>query len=152
MGVKKKGGRNWLDDIIVPTHTFEEAITQLSQPSTVEEVRVLLEMAGYLKKFIPNYSSVLAPISDFVRDSRSRSKKVRRLKVPWGQVQTEAMETLVSFLTSPPISALPHWNKSFRLHTDASKTGAGAVLTQMQEMVENPLAYASHPWSKTDKN
>ena len=91
--------RNWLDDIIIPTRTFEkqlkllretfhcvqqgklslnlpkselcfsvvewlgmiidrfgirpapskiEAITQLSQPSTVEEVRVLLGMAGYV--------------------------------------------------------------------------------------------------------
>ena len=158
MGVKKKGVRNWLGDIIIPTRTFEqqlellretfdclrqsklsvslpklefcfsvvewlemiidrfgirpapskiEAITQLSQPSTVEEVGVLLGMAGYLRKFVPNYSSVLAPISGLLCDSRSRSKKAKRLKVPWGQAQTEAMETLVNLLTSPPILVLP---------------------------------------------
>ena len=114
---------------IRPALSKIEAITQLAQPSTVEDVRVLLGMAGYLWKFIPDNSSVLAPISDLFRDSRFRSKKARRLKVPWGQAQTEAMETLVNLLTSPPILALPDWNKPFRLHTDSSETGAGALLT-----------------------
>ena len=76
---------------IRPTPSKIETITQLSQPSTVEEVRVLLGIADYLKKSVPNYSSVLAPISDLLRDSRFRGKKARRLKVPWGQAQTEAM-------------------------------------------------------------
>ena len=130
MRVKKKGVRNWLDDIITPTRTFDEqlqllretfdclrqrelsvnlpselcfsvvewlgmvidgfgikparskteAITQLSQPSTVEEVRVLLRMADYLRKYVPNNNSVLAPISDLLRDSRFRSKKARRVE------------------------------------------------------------------------
>ena len=104
---------------IRPAPSKIEAITQLSQPSTVEEVRVPLGMAGYFRKFVPNYSSVLAPISDLLRDSRFHNKKDRRLKVPWGQVQTEAMETFVSLLTFPPILALPDWSKPFRLHTDA---------------------------------
>ena len=108
-------------------------------------------MVGYLRKFVPNYSSILAPISDLLRDPRFRSKKVRRVKVPWGQAHTEAMETLVNLLTSPPILALSNWSKPFRLHTDASETGAGAVLTHIHEMVEKTLAYASHRWSKTDE-
>ena len=136
---------------IKPAPSKIEAITQLSQPSTVEEVRELLEMAGYLRKFVPNYSSVLAPISDFLRDLRFRSKKTRCLKVPWGQVRTEAMETLVNLITSPPILALPDWSKLFRLHTDVSETGAGVVLTQIQEMDEKTPAYANHRWSKTDE-
>ena len=119
MRVKKKGVHNWLDDMIIPTRTFEqqlkllretfdglrqsklsvnlpkswfcfsvvewldmvidrfgirpapskvEATTQLSQPSTVEEVRVLLGMADYLRNIVPNYSSILAPILDLLRD------------------------------------------------------------------------------------
>ena len=135
---------------IRPTPSKIEAITQLSQPSTVEEVRVILGMAGYLNRILPSYSSVQAPISDLLRDSRFRREKARRLKAPWGQAQTEAMETLVNLFTSPPIIALPDWNKSFWLHTDTSETGAGAVLTQIQKMVEKKLAYASHQWPKTD--
>ena len=126
MGVTKKGAHNWLDDIIIPTRTFEqqlellretfdgirqsklsvnlpksefcfsvvewlgviidrfgirpapsktEAITQLSQPSTVEDVRELSGMTGYLRKFVPNYSLVLAPISGLLRDSRFRARR-----------------------------------------------------------------------------
>ena len=123
---------------IRPAHSKIEAITQLSQPSTVEEVRVLLGIVGYLRKFVPSYSPVLTPISDLPRDPRFCSKKARRLKVPWGQDQTKAGETLVGLLTSPSIFALPNWNKPFWLHTDASETGAGAVFTQIQEMVEKP--------------
>ena len=136
---------------IRPAPSKIEAITQLSQPSTVEEVQVLLGMAGYLRKFVPNYSSVLTLISDLLCDSRFRGKKARHLKVSWGQAQTEAMETLISLLTSPPILALSDWNKYFRLHTDVGETGTGAILTQIQEMLENTLAYTSHRWSKTDE-
>ena len=68
---------------IRPAPSKIEVVTQLSQPSTVEEVRVCLEMAGYLRKFIPNYSPVVAPILNLLCDSLFRSKKARRLKVPW---------------------------------------------------------------------
>ena len=136
---------------IRPAASKIEAITQLFQSSTVEEVRVLLGMAGYLRKLVPNYSSVLVLILDLLHNSRFRSKKARHLKVPWGQAQKEVMKTLVSLLTSPPIFVLPEWDKPFRLHTDASETGAGAVLTQIQEIVEKTLAYASHRWSKIDE-
>ena len=61
------------------------------------------------------------------------------------------METLVNLLTSPPILALPDWKKSFQLHTNATETGAGAVLTQIQEIVEKTLVCASYRWSKTDE-
>ena len=41
-----------------------DAITQLSRPNTVEGVRVLLGMTRYLRQFVPQYSTVVAPISD----------------------------------------------------------------------------------------
>ena len=69
-----------------------------------------------------------------------------------GHAQTEVIDTLANLLTSPPILALPDWSKPFWLHTDASKTRARAVLTQVLKMVEKTLAHASHRWSKTDEN
>ena len=92
---------------IRPAPRQVETITQLSQPSTVEGERVLLEMASYLWKFALNYSSVLAPISDLLRDLRFRSKQARRLMVPWGQAQTEGIETLVIFSHSHQSSLSP---------------------------------------------
>ena len=36
-----------------PAPSKIDAITQLSRPNTVEEVRVLLGMTGYLRQFLP---------------------------------------------------------------------------------------------------
>ena len=104
-------------------------------------------MNGYLRQFIPNNSTVTAPISDILREPRFRDKRARRVKVPWGEFQQQAKDALIKALTSPPILALPDWDKPFRLHTDASEIGVGVVLTQFSDHLENILIYASHKWS-----
>ena len=116
----------------------------------MEDVRVLLGMGGYLRQFIPNYSTVTVPIYDLLREPRFRFKRVRRLKVPWGEFQQQAKDALIKALISPSILALPDWDKPFRLHTDARGIGAGAVLTQFYDYLEKILIYASHKWSVTD--
>ena len=110
-----------------PSQSKIDAVAQLTRADTVEEVRALLGMTGYLRKFVPRYSALVAPISDLLRDKRFASKRARRLKVPWGEEQDKALAGLVQALTSPPILAMPDWNSLFQLHTDASELGAGAV-------------------------
>ena len=65
---------------IRPVLSKIEAVTQLFQPSAVVEVQILLGMVGYLRKSVLNYSSVLALISDLLRDSRFGSKMAKRLE------------------------------------------------------------------------
>ena len=133
-----------------PAPSKIDAIARLSRPTTVEDVRVLLGMSGYLRQYIPNYSTVTAAISDLLLEPRFRGKRARRLKVPWGEFQQQAKDALIKALTSPPILALPDWDKPFRLHADASEIGAGAVLTQFSNHLEKILIYASHKWFVTD--
>ena len=102
----------------------------------MNDVRVLLGISGYLRQFIQIYSMVTAPFSDLLREPRFRGKRVRKLKVPWGEFQQQAKDALIKALTSPPILALPDWNKLFRLHTDASEIGAEAVLIQFSDHLE----------------
>ena len=52
-----------------------DAATQLSLPMTVEDMRVLLGIYGYLQKVIAEYRMVFAPISDLLRDPTFRTKK-----------------------------------------------------------------------------
>ena len=40
--------------------------------------------------------------------------------MPWGEEQDRALAALILALTLPPILAMPDWNKSFQLQTDAS--------------------------------
>ena len=98
-----------------PAPSKIDAITQLSRPTTVEDVRVLQGMNGYLRQFIPNNSTVTAPISDILREPRFRDIRARRVKAPWGEFQLQAKDGLIKALTSPPILALPVWDKPFRL-------------------------------------
>ena len=127
-----------------------DAITPLSRPTTVEDVRVLLDMSGYLRQFIPHYSTITAPISDLLREPRFRGKRARRLKLPWGEFRQQAKGALIKALTSPPILALPDWDKPFRLHMDASEIGAGVVLKQFSDHLREILIYASHKWFVID--
>ena len=51
--------------------------------------------------------------------------------MPWSVEQDKALKALVELLTSLLILALPNWEVTFQLHTDASELGAGAALTQV---------------------
>ena len=113
-------------------------------------MRALLGITGYLRKFVPRYSALVAPISNLLRDKRFASKQARKLKVSWGEEQDKALAALILALTSSPILTVPDWDKSFQLHTDASELGTGAVLTQIHVGSERVLGYASHRWSRTD--
>ena len=52
-----------------------------------------------------------------------------------------------------PILAYANYKKPFKLHTDASQNGLGAVLYQKQDDgTDHVIAYASHTLSKSEKN
>ena len=120
-------------------------------PSTVGEVRAFLGLAGYLRNFVPDFSTLTAPITDLLRDKKFSSKRARKLRVPWGAAQTEAFQAVISALITHPVLAVPDWNLPFALHTDASELAAGAVLTQEVENREAPLGYASHRFTRTEE-
>ena len=52
-----------------------------------------------------------------------------------------------------PVLAYPDYTKNFKLYTDASKSGLGAILTQLKDDgKERPIAYASRTLSKSEQN
>ena len=52
-----------------------------------------------------------------------------------------------------PILAYANYKKPFKLHTDASEKGLGAVLYQKQDDgTDHIIAYASHTLSKSGRN
>lgn len=99
-------------------------------------------MGSYLRKLVRGYSSLLAPISDLLRDKRSASKRARRFPVPWGAEQNKDLKALIELFTSPLILALPDWEATFQLHTDASELGTGAVTRGKGDVVGPPASQA----------
>ena len=61
---------------VQPDPVKVEAVKTFSIPTCKKEVRVFLGLTGYYRKFIKNYSSLTAPLSDLTR------KNVPN-KIPW---------------------------------------------------------------------
>ena len=133
-----------------PAESKLAAVAELTPPTTVEELRAFVGMAGYLRQYVEHYSILAAPLTDILRSPASASKRSRRSLFPWTASHHQAFLSLKSALISFPIPAHPMWDKPFIRHTGASAAGAGAALTREKEGAERVLAFASHRWSLTD--
>lgn len=60
------------------------AVAQLKAPGTVEQVKSLLGMITYLRRFVPGFSAMAAPIPDLPTDKCYASKGFRKERVAWG--------------------------------------------------------------------
>ena len=112
------------------------AIKDAPIPKTKKQVRSFMGLAGFYRKFIPNFSAITAPLSDL-------TKKGQPNKVRWEANQQRAFDTLKKLLCAKPILKLPDFSKKFIIRTDASDCGLGAVLLQHDGVVKLPIAYAS---------
>ncbi len=103
-------------------------------PRNVREVRSFLGLCSYYRKFVKDFALVARPINALVK------KYVTFL---WTEECQTAFESLKDALTTAPVLAYPDVDKMFILATDASKESVGAVLSQMHDGVEKPVAYYS---------
>ena len=122
--------------VIMPSPAKVESIKLCQRPLTKRQVRALLGLTGYYRKFIPNFSAISSPLSDL-------TKKGQPSKVRWGPEQETAFRLLINQLSQSPILCLPNFEMDFILQTDASETGIGAVLLQEYSGYRFPVYYAS---------
>ncbi|XP_069139203.1 LOW QUALITY PROTEIN: uncharacterized protein [Argopecten irradians] len=121
---------------LLPEPEKIKAILDAPRPETKKQVRSFLGLAGFYRRFIPNFSAVAVPLIEF-------TKKGANHKVVWEDSQEKAFNVLKKLLTSQPILKLPNVNEDFILRTDASDRGIGAVLLQEEHGEKLPVAYAS---------
>ena len=130
---------------IRPEDEKTAAISSSTRPRTKKQVRSFLGLVGYYRKFIPNFSTIAAPLTDL-------TKKFRPNVVDWEAEQEKAFVTLTRAITRSPILCLPDIEKEFFLRTDASDTGLGAVILQDHGGVKFPVCYASRKLLDREKN
>ncbi|GBG73221.1 hypothetical protein CBR_g12938 [Chara braunii] len=110
------------------------SIRDWPRPQSVTEMRSFLGMTGYYHNFVKNYSIVVAPLTDLTR-----------LDTPWeGTNRCEAaFRHLKHALTHHKVLKLPDPDKPFKVTTDASQYGIGAVLAQQKGPKFRPMEYTS---------
>ncbi|KAL0174660.1 hypothetical protein M9458_030628 [Cirrhinus mrigala] len=131
--------------LIKPQENKVKAILEAPKPSTKTQVRAFLGLAGYYRCFIPSFSSIAAPLTDLTR--KGQPDRIR-----WTEEAEHAFRIIRGALTTEPVLRAPDFSCPFLLHTDASDTGLGAVLSQVQEGEEHPVVYISRKLSKAERN
>ena len=105
---------------------------------------------NYYHKFIPKYAQIARPINQLVSGEDGNKKKSQ---VEWLEGCQQAFEQLKHPCSQTPIMAYANYKKPFKLHTDASKNGLGAVLYQKQDDgTDCVIAYTSQTLSKSERN
>ena len=125
-------------------------IWEWPRPNTVTDVRQSLGFTNYYWKFIKHYAVVANLLNKLVSGENAKKKNK---KVEWTQECEESFQKLKNICTETPVLAYANYEKPFKLTTDASKKGLGAVLSQINEDgKERPVAFASRTLSKSEKN
>ena len=135
-----------------------DAVTAWETPKNADDIRKFLGFTGYYRRFVKNYAQIAKPLNDLLGEPKKKRGRMNKNNPPkqppfvWGAEQQQAFDTLIEALTTAPILAYPDFTKPFKLHTDASGTGLGAVLYQEFDGQEHVIAYASRGLKASEKN
>ena len=120
-----------------------EAVRERERPETVTQVRSFTAFCKYYRKFVKNFAEVAKPLY------RLTSKGV---KFTWEKEHEDAFHSLKTRSLQAPILAFSNFRHPFVIDTDASETALGAVLSQIIDGEERPIAFESRVLSKTEVN
>ena len=120
------------------------AINNIKSPTSVAEVRSVLGLTGYYRRFYPDYAAIVQPMTQLLK---------KKYKFNWNTKCEEALNTIKTVLTQSSTLAYPDFDKEFILDTDCSGTAMGAVLSQISDQgEERPIAYFSKALKNSEKN
>ena len=112
-------------------HRKIAAIVNWPQPQNITQIRSFLGFCNYYRKFIKGYAQVTRPLYQLL--TGENAKKTTN-EVEWTEQCEQAFSKLKEICSDTPILAYADYNKCFKVHTDASEQGLGAVLYQDQDM------------------
>ena len=119
------------------------AIVNFPTPTSARQIRQFVGLASWYRRFVPDFSSRLAPLTDLLKKNK---------KFSWTEQCETAFREVKERLISAPVLTCPDFSRPFILQTDASTTGLGAILSQEFLDGEKVVAYASRTLTKAEGN
>ena len=126
-----------------PSLAKVRAITEVSQPTNVTQLKAFLGLVNHYAKFLPDLATKLAPLYKLLRQDA---------KWEWLDQQEQSFQEVKQLLSTPNI--LVHFDdrKPIVVACDASPFGIGAVLSHiLEDGTEHPVAYASRSLSPAER-
>ncbi|KAE8993323.1 hypothetical protein PR002_g20276 [Phytophthora rubi] len=108
-------------DGVRPLPRLISAVQEFPRPTDAVEAKRFVHLAGYYRRFVKGFGSMMAPITKLLR---------KDAEWEWTPAQESAFEYVKMILTSKPLLIYPNFQLPFRVATDASTVGLGACLMQ----------------------
>jgi hypothetical protein len=140
----------WLSEVAFLGHVISQqgiavdpknvaTVVEWKRPSIVSKIRSFLGLAGYYRRYVPNFSSIAKSLTRLLE---------KGVLFVWSSDCEVSYLTLKNKMVSAPILALPESGKRFTVYTDASRIGLGCVLMQEGRVI----AYGSRQLRKHEGN
>ena len=119
-----------------------KAITDMSSPTTVTQLRRFLGMVNQMNRFSPHLAQLSQPLRELLSSKKTWI---------WGPAQQETFEKLKSEIATPRVLAHYDVTADTKISADASSYGLGAVLLQSQSDTWKPVAFTSRSLTDTER-
>lgn len=110
------------------------------RPTNISKLRGFLGLIGYYNKFVQSYGIIVRPLTHILKKG----------KFKWNDDAETAFSALKQAMTTTPILAMPNFNDSFTIETDASRDRINAILSQQGKPIafmSQALGVAKKSWS-----
>ena len=130
-------------DGISPDPDKINSIKEFPQLKTIRDIRSFIGLTSYYRKFIRDFSMHSKPLTELLKKDN---------KFVWSTECETAYQFLKNCLMTDPILAHFKPGEPLILYTDASLSGLGAILSQIQNGAERVISYASIQLNRSQRN
>ena len=120
-----------------------KAIKEWKQPKNVKEIWSFLGLAGYCQRFIQDFARIATPLTNLTR---------KKTPYQWTSNKDAAFNELKTKLTEAPVLKTADPNHDYTVMCDGSDAAVGAVLSQVYNSGDHPVAFESRKMNTAEVN
>lgn len=120
---------------IQPHPSLVKKILDFPKPKNTTDIRAFTSLAGFYRRHVNCFGDIVAPLNDMLKKTATK----------WGKDQDDSFQRIKEAIADAVQLKYPDPKVPYKLYTDASDVGIGAVLVQFDEKVQadRPICFLS---------